>query len=310
VIAARDRLVSAILEFLSSDDLLAEDDVREALEREIDAAGDAALTSLRARLASADDAIFTPRDPLAQRIHHLLADKLLLPESTLTGFGHVSAVEGRRVVVLANHLSYSDVNLFEMLLHRAGADHLADRLTAIAGPKVFTSRARHFSSLCFGTIKTAQSADVASDEAVMSAREIARASRLAIDTSLERLRAGDAIVLFGEGSRSRSGRMQRLLPAVSRYLDDDDAWVLPVGLTGTEALFPVGATGIQRVCVTAHAGRPFRARDLATRAGNDRRLIVDTIGCRIASLLPHAYRGVYDGAAPDVDDARRLSAAL
>jgi len=105
---------------------------------------------------------------------------------------------------------------FPTLLHRAGIDDLADRLTAIAGPKVFTSRARLFSSFCFGTIKTAQSADVASEEAVMSPREIARAARRAIETSLERLGRGEAIVLFGEGSRSRTAAMQRLLPAVTR----------------------------------------------------------------------------------------------
>jgi len=310
MIAARDRLVSAILEFLSTEDLLTLDDVRAALEAEIDHAGDDALASLRTRLVAGNEGVYEPRDVLAQRIHHLLADKLLLPESSLTGLEHVRAVEGRRVVIFANHLSYSDVNLFEILLHRAGADTLADRLTAIAGPKVFTSRARRFSSLCFGTIKTAQSADVASDEAVMSAREIARASRLAIDTSLERLRAGDAVVLFGEGSRSRTGGMQPLLPAVTRYLDDDEAWVLPVGLTGTEALFPVGATGLQRVRVTAHAGRPFRARDLQERSGNERRLIVDTIGCAIAAHLPQAYRGVYGDAAADLQEARRLAGAL
>jgi len=310
MIAERDRLVGAILSFLSSEDLLTLDDIRAALEAQVTRAGEIALAALRARLVSSDEGVYAPRDVLAQQIHHLLADKLMLPESGLTGRDHIRAVAGQRVIICANHLSYSDVNLLEILIHRAGEDDLADRLTAIAGPKVFTSRARRFSSLCFGTIKTAQSAEVASDDAVMNPRAIARASRLAIETALDRLRLGDAIVLFGEGSRSRTGQMQRILPAVARYFDDDDAWVMPVGLTGTEALFPVDATGIRRVRVTVHVGRPVRARDLRERALNDRRLMVDAIGCAIADLLPEHYRGVYATGIPEVETARRLLAAL
>ena len=47
----------------------------------------------------------------------------------------------------------------------SGDAALANRLTAVAGPKVFTSRERRFSSLCFGTIKVPQSSEVASGEA-------------------------------------------------------------------------------------------------------------------------------------------------
>ena len=65
----------------------------------------------------------------------------------------------------------------------------------IASPDglVFTSRERRFSSLCFGTIKVPQSADVSSEEAVLSAREVARAACRAIDVAYERLTAGDAL---------------------------------------------------------------------------------------------------------------------
>jgi 1-acyl-sn-glycerol-3-phosphate acyltransferase len=304
---ARDSLVRAILDFLSGEDLLALRDVRRALEQEIDAAGSGALLALRARLTAGDTATYEPRDPLAQRIHHLLADRLLLPDSTLIDGHHLAGIAGRSVIVFANHLSYSDANLLEILLHRAGEDRLADRLTAIAGPKVFTSRTRRFSSLCFGTIKTAQSADVASEEAVVSAREIARAAKQAIETARERLRAGDAILLFGEGSRSRTGSMQRMLPAVSRYVDAD-AWVLPVGLTGTETFFPVADSRLHRVRVTARVGRPFAARALIDATRGDRALMVDAIGVAVAALLPPASRGVYGG--DDLGAARAVAGAL
>ena len=34
--------------------------------------------------------------------------------------------------------------------------------------------------------------------------------------------------------------MQQLLASVTRYLDCPGVWVLPVGIIGTEALFPIG----------------------------------------------------------------------
>ena len=41
-------------------------------------------------------------------------------------------------------------------------------------------------------------------------------------------------------------------------------------------------------------GKPFRAGALLTRAGADRRLMMDAIGLAVAGLLPPDYRGVYE----------------
>jgi len=60
-------------------------------------------------------------------------------------------------------------------------------LTVVAGPKVYSSLRRRFSSLCFSTIKTPQSSAVSSEDAVMNAREVARAARQSIDVAHERL---------------------------------------------------------------------------------------------------------------------------
>ena len=285
--------VDAILTFLGGGDPLAVDDIRPSLEREVDAAGAPALDALKTHLRADCGWSYYPRDPLAQRIHHLLADRYLTADSRLEGVEHLALVAGRPVTIVANHLSYADANAIEILLHRAGAGDLANRLTAIAGPKVFTSRQRRFSSLCFGTLKVPQSTEVSSEEAVLDARAVAAAARRAIDVAHARLRAGDALLLFGEGTRSRTGGMQRLLPATARYLDLPGAWVLPVGLAGTEALFPVGEPGLRRARVTMRVGRPVRVDVLFDAARRDRRQVMDTLGSTVASLLPAPYRGVY-----------------
>lgn len=299
----RDVLLAAILGYLAGEDLLSVSDVRAALERDIDDAGPQALLALKTRLVVDHGWNYYAPDPLARRIHHRLADRFLERDSRMVGAQHLANLTAQPVAIVANHLSYADANVIETLLQRGGGTALADRLTAVAGPKVFTSRERRFSSLCFGTVKVPQSAEVASGEAVLSGRAVAQAARQAIDAARQRLREGDALLLFGEGTRSRSAEMQPMLAGVARYLDVPGTWILPVGLTGPEALFPVEGSTPRPARVQMHVGRALRAGDVVARAGGDRRIVMDTIGLAIAELLPLSYQGVYRTAG-DYPEAR------
>jgi 1-acyl-sn-glycerol-3-phosphate acyltransferase len=302
----REALINAITAFLAGQDPRMLDEIREALAREIDAAGPDAIVTLGERLATdGGEWSYYPPDPLARHIHHLLADRILQPDSALFGMEHIALVADAPVVIFCNHLSYSDANCLEVLLHRAGAA-LAGRLTAIAGPKVYSSLKRRFSSLCFGTIKTPQSSALSTEEAVMKPRDVARAARRSIDVAHERLRAGDALLIFAEGTRSRAYGLQPMLPGATRYLDGPGTWVLPVGITGTEALFPVEGDTLHSVRTVARIGRPIQTSVLRTRAADHRRLMMDAVGLAIAELLPPEFRGAYGDEAADLGDARRL----
>jgi 1-acyl-sn-glycerol-3-phosphate acyltransferase len=297
MLASRDAVITAILDFLGRGGLLPLDDIRAALEHEIDAAGPEALVSLKARLAADNGWTYYPPDPLARRIHHLLADRFLERGSTVDGLHYLEAAGPGPITIWANHLSYADANVVDVLLELAGARALAARLTALAGPKVFTSRERRFSSLCFGTIKVPQNAGVASGEAQLHARDVARAARQAIEVALGRLAAGDALLLFGEGTRSRTASMQPMLAGVARYLELPGTWIVPVGLTGPESLFPVDAPTVHPARIVMQIGAPIPAASLIARARGNRRLVIDAIGLAIADLLPRPYRGLYGDAA-------------
>jgi 1-acyl-sn-glycerol-3-phosphate acyltransferase len=297
----REQLLAAILEFISGDDLLPLEDVRAALAAEIDAAGPAALIALRERLTADHGWSYYPPDPLARRIHHVLAHRFVRAESAVLGTDALDAIGDAPALLLSNHLSYADANVIEVLLARAGARALADRLTAIAGPKVFTSRQRRFSSLCFGAVKVPQSAQVSSGEAGLRVREVARAAREALAAAAARLEAGDALLLFPEGTRSRTGAMSRLLAGAARYLDLTAAWLVPIGLTGPEALFPIDAAGVHPARVEMRIGVPLRVDSLRTAVSGDRRRLMDAAGLAIADLLPPHYRGAYADAAAFVE---------
>jgi 1-acyl-sn-glycerol-3-phosphate acyltransferase len=127
----------------------------------------------------------------------------------------------------------------------------------------------------------------------MNSRDVARAARRAIEIAHERVSLGEALLIFGEGSRSRTAQMQAFLPGTSRYLEVPGTWVLPIGITGTEKLFPIDGAGLHSVPITMTIGQPTPASAFQERHPRDRRMKMDRIGQAVADLLPQEYRGVY-----------------
>jgi len=307
----RGPLVDAITSFLAHGHAPQLGDIRATLERTIDDAGPDAIGSMASRLSAAGaDWQYYPRDPLARRIHHVLAPCVLRHDPAVTGGAHLSHLSSEPLLLVANHLSYSDANVLDVALQNSGHQALCDRLTVVAGPKVYSNVRRRFSSLCFGTIKVPQNSGRSSEEAVMHPREVARAARRAIEVAQDRLRLGEALLVFAEGSRSRSADMQPFLAGVARYVDCAPSWVVPIGLAGTERLFPIDGDALNPVPITVAIGRPVEAHVLVDRTRGNRRTLMDCLGFAIADLLPPAYRGVYKSEGGEAQAPRRLASEL
>ena len=111
--------------------------------------------------------------------------------------------------------------------------------------------------------------------------------------ALETLAVGEPIAVFPEGTRSRDGRLQDGKAGATLLAMRSGVPLLPVGIAGSQRLFPGKRRVPRRSHMTIRVGEPFRLphqpdgrldRD-ALAAGTDR------IMREIAALLPPSQRG-------------------
>lgn len=262
--------------------------VEAALLRFIGGVGDAELAALRATFFHAgEDWRLFPADPAARVLTRTYMDFLVQGE-------HVEHAERLRRflsegpprrIMLCNHLSYTDTQVTDRVLVTAGFADVADRLVAIAGPKVYTDPWRRLAAVSLNTRKTPQSNVVATEQDALSPRELAAIAFAAIDDCHRLADQGFIPLLYPEGARSRSGRMRPFLRASARYLSDPDVQVLPVAQTGSEHIFPIGETTMHAGPVRVAFGEPFAAADYPGKTGPLREGFR-----RLVEVLPPAYR--------------------
>ncbi len=248
---------------------------------------------------------YQPAHPLASRLLVALTS-LLLPPGSLEGLEHARAARaqasaGRPVVMVGNHLSYGDVHYLKVLLELAGERDFP--LLVMAGPKVYQDPFRKLMAMAFETLRMAQPPSRASDGAGVNARALAEITHKVMEDSRAYQDRGRILWFFPEGSRSRSGRMNRFISAAARYLEAEGTHIYPVGFSGTENLMGVKGGRIQAQKITARIGPALsldtlRAGLTGQSGGRLRRALMDRLGFAVARLLPPGLRGVYGFASP------------
>lgn len=72
------------------------------------------------------------------------------------------------------------------------------------------------------------------------------------------LREGWHVILFPEGTRSRTGSMGRFRMGFAHLAESTGAQVLPVWISGTDSVMPVGSPRLRHGAVSVRAGQPTR----------------------------------------------------
>lgn len=222
-------------------------------------------------------------DALARRAGRAFVDSLTT-DREVSGVEHLrEAMKRGPCFILSSHLSYADSQFTDAALAAMAGSELADRLVFVAGPKVYTDPFRRMAAAGLNTLQTAQSTRLSYNEAELSPREVARVAIRTVRTARELAEQGDLILLYGQGSRSRDGRLGSFLKAISRY-PGKRAQIVPFALSGTEAAFPVHQIYLFDAPIRLCIGPAVELE------GGDPVAAVQETWRRIAELLPEAYR--------------------
>jgi 1-acyl-sn-glycerol-3-phosphate acyltransferase len=117
-------------------------------------------------------------------------------------------------------------------------------------------------------------------------RQTHRAAQAALDTALTVLKAGGGFGIYPEGTRSRDGRLARGKTGVAWLALTADCPVVPVGITGTDRIQPIGASWPRPHRFTVVFGKPLTFAEHRGQAGSNRarREVTDMIMEAIAEL--------------------------
>jgi 1-acyl-sn-glycerol-3-phosphate acyltransferase len=154
----------------------------------------------------------------------------LLFRLRVTGQHHIPKTGG--VLIAANHASYLDIPILGCGIRRQAS--FMGRLDLFAGPAAWLMR-------YLGWIPIRRE----------------RVDRGGFEEAISRVKAGQAVVIYPEGSRTEDGRLQPGKPGVGMIVAATGCPVVPAYLAGTFDVLPPGATWIRLRPIRVTYGKPM-----------------------------------------------------
>jgi len=173
------------------------------------------------------------------------------------------------LLIVANHLSLADPPLLGVSLSR--------KVTFMAKKELFRFRLIGYFIGSLGAFSVHRG----------------QLDRKAMRQAYQVLADGLALVMFPEGTRSRSGRLRPAFSGPALIAVRSGAPILPVGIIGTEKIR--GVTWLlRRPQITVNIGHPFYLPTVSSRLTKaELAELTNSIMGHIAELLPLEYRGDY-----------------
>jgi 1-acyl-sn-glycerol-3-phosphate acyltransferase len=183
------------------------------------------------------------------------------------------------VIIASNHLAAIDSAVIPLLAPR---------------PVAFLAKAEYFTGT--GVKGRLTKLFFSSMGSIPVERGTHRSAQASLDAGLEVLKEGGAFGIYPEGTRSRDGRLYKGRTGVAWLALASGAQVVPVALSGTERIQPVGKLLPRIRRVTVRFGEPLDFSDYIgkTPAGPVRRAITDEIMDAIHALSAQPRADVYN----------------
>ncbi|MEA4919881.1 MAG: lysophospholipid acyltransferase family protein [Clostridiaceae bacterium] len=218
-------------------------------------------------------------EPMLRRFIRLYVNSKIKTHVRLNveGLENLDTTFQRPFLFVCNHLSNADALLLNKVLEK-------EDITFVAGKKL---RANSVTKLGFKIVK---SIPISPDSPDMEA----------IKKIVAAVKAGNSILIFPEGTRSRSAKMNEGKRGILLFAKLTGAPIAPLAIWGSEKFMPIkedmAEETFHNAKVHIRVGEVFR---LPQKGGEEGKTMYEDrcfnqIMTGIASLLPPAYQGVYE----------------
>ena len=195
----------------------------------------------------------------------------------IKGIENLNSDFKRPYLFVCNHLSNSDGLILNKVLEK-------EDVIFVAGKKL---ESNSMTNLGFKTVRTIPILPNSPD-------------RDAIKKIVSAVKEGNSILIFPEGTRSRTTKMIEGKKGILLFAKLTNAPIVPIGIWGSEKFMPIkkdmGKEAFYNADVNVRIGEVFslpKKNDDETRANWEANCL-DHIMTKIAELLPKEYRGFYE----------------